>query len=85
MSADLRPVTTAGVATRNRPDVQLRCLGSLEPIDDLVGETIVAGDWSDPPVCHMLVPSRTLRRWQTLRRGPQAFVALAPLSRSSAA
>jgi GT2 family glycosyltransferase len=47
-------VITVAVTTRNRPESLLRCLRSLELIEDLVGEVLVADDGSDPPVRDLL-------------------------------
>jgi GT2 family glycosyltransferase len=52
--SDPGPVITVAVTTRNRPEALLRCLTSLELLEDLAGEIIVADDSSDPPVADML-------------------------------
>ena len=45
---------TVGIATRNRPQSLVRCLNSIELIDDLVDEVIVVDDSSEPPIGPML-------------------------------
>src|SRR5438552_1275933 len=45
---------TVGITTRNRPQSLLRCLASLDLLDDLITEVIVVDDSSDIPVADSL-------------------------------
>jgi GT2 family glycosyltransferase len=45
---------TVGITTRNRAGSLLRCLASIQLIDDLVSEIIVVDDSSEPPIGEML-------------------------------
>jgi GT2 family glycosyltransferase len=45
---------TVGIATRDRPRSLVRCLNSIQLIDEFVSEVIVVDDSSDPPVAPAL-------------------------------